>query len=228
VALSEAEVQRYARQLLLPGFGPASQEALRAARVHVVGAGAVAGPALVYLAAAGVGTLSVDDGADVAAADAAHWLCPPDRAGEPRAFVALEGLRAVNGLVRARAHASGFPASAALVCPESPMLAREASDRARQLGLPHVVAQGDGDGGWVVSIPSGAPCYACAQRGSAALTPTPGAGASLGALAALELLLLLAQAVQEPAAGRRIELVRGQPLVRATVRQANCACASGA
>jgi adenylyltransferase/sulfurtransferase len=226
VPLADAEIQRYARQLLLPGFGPVSQDFLRAARVHVVGAGAVAGPALVYLAEAGVGTLSVDDGADVSPTDAAHWLYPPDRGGQPRTLVAMESLRDVNGFVRARMHATGFDATAALVCPDSPAVAREAAERARQAGLPHVVAQGDGDGGWVVTVPIGAPCYSCAQRGVAVLAPTPGAAASLGALAALELLLVLAQAAQDPR-GRRVELVRGQPLARATVRQAGCVCGPG-
>jgi hypothetical protein len=76
----------------------------------------------------------------------------------------------------------------------------------------------------VVSVPVGAPCYACSAT-SPALPATAGAAASLGALAALELLLVIAQAAQEPR-GRRIELVRGQPLTRATTRQAGCACAS--
>jgi adenylyltransferase/sulfurtransferase len=223
VPLSDVEVERYARQLLLPGFGPVNQEFLRAARVHVVGAGALAGPAMTYLAAAGVGTLSVDDGADVATADAAHWLYPPDREGQPRVFAAIEALRGVNALVRPRAHASGFDPTAALIVPESPVLAREAAERARQAGLPHVVAQGDGDGGFVVAVPPGAPCYACASS-SPALPATAGAAATLGALAALELLLVLAQAAQEPR-GRRIELVRGQPLTRATARRSGCACA---
>jgi hypothetical protein len=222
VQLTDLEVQRYARQLLLPGFGPVSQEMLRAARVHVVGAGAVAGPAMVYLAAAGVGTISVDDGADVARDDAAHWLYPPDREGQPRAFAALEGLRAVNALVKPRAHATGFDASAVLVCPESAPVAREAAERARLGGLPHVVAQGDGDGGFLVSIPVGAPCYRC-TAGSPVLPPAPGAAAALGALAALELLLALVHVAQEPK-GRRIDLVRGEPVVRATQRLAGCAC----
>lgn len=221
--LSDAEIQRYARQLLLPGMGPVSQEFLRAARVQVVGAGALAGPAMVYLAQAGVGTVSVDDGAEVAASDGAHWLYPSGREGQPRTFVAIEALRAVNGLVKARAHATGFEPTAVLVLPEAPAVAREAADRARKAGLPHVVGQGDGDGGFVVSVPPGAPCYACAG-GTPTLPATIGAAAALGALAALELLLLLSQAAQEPK-GRRIELVRGQPITRATQRQAGCSCA---
>jgi len=223
VPLSEVEVQRYARQLLLPGFGPVSQEFLRAARVQVVGAGAIAGPAMTFLAAAGVGTLSIDDGADVAATDPAHWLYPPERAGEPRAFAAIAALKAVNGLVKPRVHATGFEPTAVLVCPESPVVARDAAERAQSAGLPHVVAQGDGDGGFVVSVPPGAPCYRCSAS-SPALPATLGAAATLGGLAALELLLLLAQAAQEPR-GRKLELVRGVPLARATHRQAGCTCA---
>src|SRR5512147_2509994 len=65
--LTEAEVARYACQLALPGFGAEGQVALRTARVHVVGAGVVAVPALLYLAQAGVGTLYLDDAHDVAA-----------------------------------------------------------------------------------------------------------------------------------------------------------------
>jgi adenylyltransferase/sulfurtransferase len=184
VPLTDAEIARYARQLLLPGMGPVSQEFLRAARVQVVGAGAVAGPAMVYLAEAGVGTIGVDDGAEIAAADAAHWLYPAGREGQPRAFAAIEALRATNRDVKARAHATGFDPTAVLVCPEAAAVARDAAGRARDAGLPHVVAQGDGDGGFVVSVPPGAPCYACAG-GTPTRPATAGAAAALGALAAL-------------------------------------------
>jgi hypothetical protein len=222
VPLTDAETERYARQLALPGMGPVSQEFLRAARVQVVGAGALAGPAMLYLAGAGIGTISVDDGAEVAATDPAHWLYPPDREGQPRAFVAIEGLRAANGLVKARAHATGFEPTAVLVLPESAAVARDAAEAARKAGLPHVVAQGDGDGGFVVTVPTGAPCFACAGA-TPTLPATIGAAAALGALAALELLLVVCQGAQEPR-GRRIELVRGQPITRATQRQAGCSC----
>jgi adenylyltransferase/sulfurtransferase len=221
--LSEAEIARYARQLLLPGFGPVSQEFLRAARVQVVGAGAIAGPAMVYLAEAGVGTITVDDAADVALGDASHWLYPPEREGMPRMAVAVEALRGVSGFTKAKVHATGADPTAVLVCPESFSVAREAAERARAAGLPHVVAQGDGDGGVVVTVPTGAACFSCASRGGAGLPATPGAAAALGALASLELLLLIAHAAQEPK-GRRIELVRGVPQGRATQKQPGCAC----
>lgn len=52
---------RYARHLALAGFGPAEQARLRAARALVIGAGGLGSPALLYLAAAGIGELVVSD-----------------------------------------------------------------------------------------------------------------------------------------------------------------------
>lgn len=69
MALSDDRVARYARQLLVPGFGEEAQQRLLEARVRAVGAEAAAGPALAYLVQAGVGRLWIDDPEDVAPAD---------------------------------------------------------------------------------------------------------------------------------------------------------------
>lgn len=59
--LTPDEVKRYARHLALPGIGEAGQSKLKSARVLVVGAGGLGSPILMYLAAAGVGTLGIVD-----------------------------------------------------------------------------------------------------------------------------------------------------------------------
>jgi len=226
VTLTEAESARFARQLILPGFSPGAQECLRGAQVHVVGAGSVAGPAMLYLAMAGVGSLLVDDTVDVAPGDAEGWLHVASRTGQSRALSAIEALGAASSLSRACPFGTGSAPSATLVCAESAGVAREAAERARQAGIPHVVAGADGDGGEVVSIPVGSPCYACAARPGRGLAPQPGASAALGALAALELLQLLLGLTVGPA-GRRLSLTSGRPEALPTTRLPGCTCGGG-
>lgn len=64
---SDSEIERYARQLVLPEIGEAGQARLLDSRVLVIGAGGLGSPLLLYLGAAGVGTLGVidDDAVDL-------------------------------------------------------------------------------------------------------------------------------------------------------------------
>lgn len=59
--LEGAEIERYARHIVLPEIGGAGQQKLKAARVLVIGAGGLGAPVLSYLAAAGVGCLGIVD-----------------------------------------------------------------------------------------------------------------------------------------------------------------------
>ena len=63
--LSEAQIRRYARHIILPEIGGIGQQRLLDARVLVVGAGGLGAPLTQYLAAAGIGTLGVVDDDDV-------------------------------------------------------------------------------------------------------------------------------------------------------------------
>ncbi|WMS44813.1 HesA/MoeB/ThiF family protein [Acuticoccus sp. MNP-M23] len=66
MTLSPDEIERYARHLVLSGVGGPGQQALRRARVAVVGAGGLGSPLVLYLAAAGVGTIRIIDDDTVA------------------------------------------------------------------------------------------------------------------------------------------------------------------
>lgn len=60
-ALADDEIERYARHIVLPEIGGGGQQKLKGARVLVVGAGGLGAPVLLYLAAAGIGTLGIVD-----------------------------------------------------------------------------------------------------------------------------------------------------------------------
>jgi len=59
--LTERELQRYDRQIMLYGFGEEGQEKLKRARVFIAGAGGLGSPISIYLAAAGIGTIRIAD-----------------------------------------------------------------------------------------------------------------------------------------------------------------------
>ena len=106
MALSDAELERYSRHLLLAEVGPAGQERLRAARVLVVGAGGLGSPSALYLAASGVGTLGIVDGDRVDLSNLQRQiLYANDDVGQPKAAVAGRRLRALNPDISVVTHA---------------------------------------------------------------------------------------------------------------------------
>jgi len=61
IALSKSELERYDRQMLVPGWGEKGQRRLKSAKVVVIGAGGLGCPASLYLTAAGIGELVIVD-----------------------------------------------------------------------------------------------------------------------------------------------------------------------
>src|SRR5256885_2966077 len=99
--LSPEELERYARHIVLREVGGPGQAALKAARVLVIGAGGLGAPVLMYLAAAGVGTLGVVDDDTVSLSNLQRQIihATPD-VGRPKVESAAERIHALNPHVR--------------------------------------------------------------------------------------------------------------------------------
>ncbi len=94
---SEAELDRYARHIILREIGGPGQKRLKAAKVLVVGAGGLGSPALLYLAASGVGTIGVIDGDSVESSNLQRQIIHAEgRVGMPKVFSAEAAIKALN------------------------------------------------------------------------------------------------------------------------------------
>ena len=98
--LTETEIRRYARHIVLPELGGVGQLRLKAAKVLVIGAGGLGSPVLLYLAAAGVGTLGIvdDDRVDLTNLQR-QILFATSSEGRSKAAAAAARLRELNPLV---------------------------------------------------------------------------------------------------------------------------------
>lgn len=100
--LSDAELDRYARQIVLPQFGGAGQAKLKAAHVAVIGAGGIGCPAITYLAAAGVDRLTIIDHDHVELSNLQRQPLFTDAdIGVSKAEVAADAARRINPHVEA-------------------------------------------------------------------------------------------------------------------------------
>src|SRR5438477_6796227 len=61
IDFTKEELARYNRHIIIPGFGEEGQKKLKEAKVLIIGSGGLGSPALLYLAAAGVGTIGIVD-----------------------------------------------------------------------------------------------------------------------------------------------------------------------
>ena len=218
MTFSEDEIERYARHLVLADVGGPGQQRLKAARVLIVGMGGVGGPAALYLAAAGVGTLGLIDDDTVSLSNLQRQIqfetADVDRS---KVEVASSRLTARNPQVDVRTFAERLSAETALQRIadwdlvidgtddfETRMAVNAACVRA---GVP-LVSGALGAWSGQVSLFEGRPCYRCLvpdippDAETCARVGVIGALAGLiGSLAALEAIKRLTGA-GEPLTGR--------------------------
>jgi molybdopterin/thiamine biosynthesis adenylyltransferase len=186
-AFSETELNRYARHIVLREVGGAGQRKLKSARVLVVGAGGLGSPVLLYLAAAGVGTIGVIDDDVVDGSNLQRQIVHSDaRIGMPKVFSAQAALQALNPFVTVRPYHRRLDPEIAESLFADYDLILDGSDNfdTRYLVNRVAVAQGkplisaamtQWDGQISLYHPaSGAPCYECVfpTRPAAGLAPS--------------------------------------------------------
>ena len=126
---SPDELSRYARHLGLAGFGPVAQEKLQRGSVLVIGAGGLGCPALLYLAAAGVGRIVIVDADRVDVSNLQRQvLYTGADAGELKVIAAERRLRALNPLIAIETHAERFTRNNALALVRSVDVVLDGSD----------------------------------------------------------------------------------------------------
>lgn len=248
-AITEAELDRYARHLVLREIGGPGQMRLRAARVLVIGAGGLGAPVCLYLAAAGVGriTLADDDTVSVSNLQRQVIFRSADD-GRPKALAAAEAMAALNAHVQVEALARRVTeADGALVAGHDLVLDGSDSFASRAAinrlcvaaGVPMIagaIAQWEGQVA-LYDPARGGPCLAClfpappaeglalpcAEAGVAG--PLPGIIGSLMALEAIKELTGAGQGLR----GRMLILdgLYGETRMIATARDAGCPVCGG-
>jgi len=104
-ALTRDEVARYSRHLIIPDLGVDGQKRLKNAKVLVIGAGGLGSPALLYLAAAGVGTIGIVDFDVVDESNLQRQIIHGQSdIGRSKAQSARDSISEINPLVEVRLH----------------------------------------------------------------------------------------------------------------------------
>jgi molybdopterin/thiamine biosynthesis adenylyltransferase len=218
VSLSDDEIERYARHLMLAEIGGVGQRRLKAARVAVVGVGGVGGPAALDLAAAGVGTLRLIDPDVVSLSNLQRQVqFATADVGRLKVEAAASRLAALNPHVTIEARAETLSSDTArdlladcdvVIDGTDDFDVRRAVNAAcLDLGLP-LVSGALGRWGGQVGVFTGRPCWACLvpeappEAETCARVGVIGALAGIvGSLCALEAVKLIAGA-GEPLTGR--------------------------
>ncbi|MBB5855230.1 adenylyltransferase/sulfurtransferase MoeZ [Amycolatopsis umgeniensis] len=113
--LTKEEVARYSRHLIIPDVGVTGQKRLKNAKVLVIGAGGLGSPALLYLAAAGVGTLGIVDFDEVDESNLHRQVIHGQSdIGKLKAASAQESIAEINPFVKVHLHTDRLESSNAL------------------------------------------------------------------------------------------------------------------
>ncbi len=214
--LCEAELDRYARHIILREIGGSGQIKLKTARVLVVGAGGLGAPTLQYLAGAGVGTIGVIDDDKVENVNLQRQVIHQDQTiGMPKVFSAQKMMLAQNPYIEVKPYHRRLTEEIAKDLFEQYDIILEGSDNfetryltnatAANLGVPVVsgaLSQWEGQIS-VFDPKSKGPCYACVFPKEAAahlapscaetgvFAPLPGV---IGAMMAVEAMKIIAEA----------------------------------
>ncbi len=194
---SEDEIQRFSRHILLQEVGGTGQAKLKAARVLVIGAGGLGSPLMLYLAAAGVGSIGVVDDDVVELSNLQRQIAhTADRLGRTKVASAAQAATAINPGVRVEAHPIRLEAGNALdligrydiVCDGTDnfttrFLVADACALARRTLVSAAVLRFEGQLS-VFKPHQGGPCYRCLypEPPPAGLVPSCGEAGVLGAV----------------------------------------------
>ncbi|PPS44864.1 HesA/MoeB/ThiF family protein [Chroococcidiopsis sp. TS-821] len=208
MVLTAIELERYRRQIMLPGFGEEAQQQLKSATVLVTGVGGLGGTAALYLAVAGVGRLILVRGGELRRDDMNRQiLMSDDWVGKPRVFKAKETLQSINPDVEVDAVFDYVTSDNADLLVQSADIALDCAHNFLERDLlnaacvrwhkPMVEAAMDGMEAYLTTIiPGVTPCLSCLfpekpewdRRGFSVLGAVSG---TLGCLTALEAIKLI-------------------------------------
>ncbi len=199
--------ERYDRNIRILGFGEAGQQALGQARVLVIGAGGLGSPAILYLAAAGVGRLDIADSDCVAPSNLQRQILYTEAdIGRRKAETACAAVLRLNGAVKttplcerllpARLETLLLQYDCVLDCTDTREAKYQINDACVLLGVPFVHAGVRELSGQILSFAPGHACLRCVlpepQAVAAGEFGTLGAAAGvLGAMQAAEAVKLL-------------------------------------
>lgn len=199
--LTTDEVRRYSRHLIIPDVGMAGQKRLKNAKVLVIGAGGLGSPALLYLAAAGVGTLGIAEFDEVDESNLQRQIIHGmSDIGRPKAISAKESIAEVNPYVEVVVHnerldndnVMGIFEGYDLIVDGTDNFATRymVNDAAYFLGIPYVwgsIYRFDGQASvFAPTMADDAPCYRCLypEPPPPGMVPSCAEGGVLGVLCA--------------------------------------------